>query len=200
MENELDIALQEKYMSLPQELQDFIVSEDVKNIISETLNGQPLQQKQIDIFGRELMFVLLGLETVSSFTDNIKVNMEISISRAEELSRNIKQKIFVPFQDALMLEEPQEESEDRPTREERSIPNEIQQPPLENNQHVERVEEVGTETPVPQKESVDIFKKRLSESVHTPIEQKIIADKQQNRPEPASHEDLTSDTYRETPV
>jgi|GEM_PF-4250839 len=227
----MDDIIKQQYREIPDILRQYINSAAFDTNIEEILKEHPLQQVQIDAYGVEVMLVLLQLESVESFTANIKHNMEIALRRAEDISKKTKQLIFLPIQEHLIQRVHAEEttgdgvagdgvihnsiSEQDTTRAPREIPlREIEVPKKEETpvpqkpivaptpaEVVPTAKESVLQTPkMPEGDSLDIFKKRLQQPVHTPVEESPVEEGE--RPvantNPSSKEDIASDPYKES--
>ncbi len=225
----MEEVIREQYNKLPDILKQHVRSAILVENIEEILKDHPLQQVQKNAFGVEVMLVLLQLESVEEFTVNIKHNMEIAMKRAEEISKKTKRLIFLPVQEHLIQRAYVEEEENNsrtddivaPTpqtpKQKRQIDHQI--PLVEINRKKSEpkqdrpivaptppetkptAQEQVLQTPsVREVKSDDIFKKRLQQSVHVPVEKNKMKENSERvtNVSPSSKEQIANDPYKET--
>lgn len=210
----MEELIEQQFKIIPDVLKDYFQSDELFDDIDKVLRDQPLQDTQKDAFTIEAMLVLLCLESIDMFTVNIKHGMEIAIMRAEDISRKAKKIMFLPRQEYLV----QHVSEISNAEGNSAGDGVVQQPQEKNSAYNEvsapqkplivpapteitpTAKESVLQTPkMPEGESLDIFKKRLQQPVHAPVEKnKVVEDE---RPivntNPSSRETIASDPYKE---
>ena len=158
-----------------------------------------LQQHQADAFGVEVMLVLLRLQSVGSFALNLRRNMQISQSRAEELARQVKKILFLPVERFLVTHDTRDDAVQQRQKQNHHPSGDVRPPvpPREPEVHSNiRGELVATEhrQEAPTKPTaVDIFKKRLEGPVSTPIEETVLEEKRPLNPPVPHSEQQTPD-------
>ena len=221
----MDEIVKKQFTVIPDVLKQHIASSALDENIEEILKDHPLQNVQKDAFGLEVMLVLLQLESIESFTINIKQSMEIAMKRAEEISQKTKQLIFLPIQEYLIEKSTieggasdgvvsdgvaakdtrKELRNDIPlvdisSKKEEPKPNHPLVAPVPSENIPKAEEKVLQKPEVGPDDSLDIFKKRLQQPVHTPVEKNQVSDT--GRPvanaNPSTKEDIEKDPYKES--
>ena len=98
----MEELINEQFPHLPEPLQDLLQSQVLFELIEEILNEHPLQDVQKDAYAREVILVLIRVQGVDMFTQNIKHRMEIAMKRAEAISKKTKQLIFLSVDEYLI--------------------------------------------------------------------------------------------------
>lgn len=195
--NDSKKIIETQVQKLPVDLLKYLSSEELEEKITSLQKGQPLQQKQSNVFKTEVMLVLIRLQAVDTFTSNIRHNMEISIERAEKLSKKVKQQIFAPVEQFLILKQSTENIDETGVTDGITTPKSTHlKPPSPPTQPIEK-------QPEP---SLDVFKKRMEEKVHTKTTEETVevkpidadVERGEANKSPSSVDKIAADPYRET--
>ncbi len=82
------------YKKLPQEAQDFVMSSGTTNLISELLKKSNLSQESLDIADSEILYAMLGLQTLDTAISNIATTSKRSAEQLTALKSDLQIKIF----------------------------------------------------------------------------------------------------------
>lgn len=198
MDNEKQ-ELKEYFASLPIEIQKRILSLNLRELILQIPEAQPLQEVQIIAVENEVALVLLGLQDTVELTTNIKYNAEIARDRAEKISKAINQNILIPNQD--ILEEVFDTTNDT-SIETTSMADIVTQQPTQISQ--------PTPAPVTQPQQTvpdDMFAQKMQQPVHQKTEEEALGDTKprdtqikrgEANTNPSSTEQIANDPYKET--
>lgn len=200
----MDDEIKQQLQTLPQELRAYIASDKTHQKIEALLEGQPMDEAQKEAFGLEVMLVLLRLQSIAGFAMNIKHNMQIAQSRADELARTVKQVIFTPIQDMLVTDETTAQENTQTTGdivppqkvEERE--QDVYREPVEST--IPTIETEREYKEKQQTDALDVFKKRLAAPIHTPAQEENLEDTEERiaNTNPSTKEELKKDPYKET--
>jgi hypothetical protein len=94
-------TLEEKYKSLPEDIQLAMASTDVSKTIMEIAQKHGLFIDQADELSDEVSYVMLGLKKSKDFIKTISKVLEIDEKRAIEIAQDINKEIFDKMRDSL---------------------------------------------------------------------------------------------------
>ena len=173
--------IEEQFKKLPKALQDAIVDSNLYKKMRAISEKHKMLIDKASIFENETMFVMLGLENSTDYTNNLKKEMRIDDSEAQEIAKEVNEQIFLPIRESL------KEMEDKNTEEARKEVREtgtVQEPEsAEPETTTEPVEQTQTpaNAPATQEKSAkkeetgehkpsNIFENKLTEQVRSPKE------------------------------
>jgi len=125
MNEETKALLKEKFDALPSTVQEAILGTRVSEAVQAIGKKRSLLIDQVGSLETEVMLLLVGLSDTEEFPDNLRENLEVSSSQAEEITGDVNDMILEPIRQR-MLEATEEEDETTLTRE--SILREIESP------------------------------------------------------------------------
>jgi len=101
MDEETQKLIIEQIKQLPANIREAILSVDYKVKLQEITNRQRLLIDQAGKLETETTLVMLGLEPLSNYVDNIKEELQINETRAKEIALDISDNIFKPIRESL---------------------------------------------------------------------------------------------------
>ena len=101
MTEKLKQIIKEEIEKLPTEVQDAINSLDWIKTTKEIGEKYSFDESKINDFQIQTLLILTGLEESDSYAKNIENEVGINEDKAQEISKEISQKIFVPIVDAV---------------------------------------------------------------------------------------------------
>lgn len=93
--------IEEKFRSLPETLQNLIVSVKTAEIIREIGQSHKLHIDQIGKLADEIGFVMMGLTRPNDFMYNIGKKLSLSPDLAKEITKEVDEKIFRQIREEL---------------------------------------------------------------------------------------------------
>ena len=156
-------TLIDRFILLPSELQQLIVSKDFRDSIRGIGIKNGLQGDQLSFLENEVLFVLLNLEDVGDLPQNIQDNVKIFKERAITIADELEDEVFIPITGFLgQLEEGLDEALEKLEKEgEGTSPKTIESfdqpqrksfvppPPPPSKKHVESKQTTAASTSVP---------------------------------------------------
>ncbi len=170
MDEETQKILEKQFASLPENIQTAIVSAEYKTKLKEITDRQRLLIDQAGKLEMETTFVMIGLEPLADYVENLQRELGIDIIRAKELAADVSENIFKPIRSSLysINEIMESENNEEKTIEEKSLDREqilkeVADPSLVGQ---------GVSIPIPSTEkssatSNNIVNNKLSEAVVT---------------------------------
>ncbi len=117
----IDTQIKERFHELPKALQEAIVSSDLSEKIKFIVNKHSLLIDEAGILEREILFVLLGLESSSDFVSNVSKEINLTTEEATLIAVDVNNSIFNEVKthlkelDDLARQEEEEEKINRPS-------------------------------------------------------------------------------------
>ncbi len=103
----------EKYALLNANRQAFIGGEDADTHIAVLASSYNLTRESWRALGAEVGYILVGLEPMAKFTENVKNNVRVDEATALKIVTEVEKRIFVPYMDldlpATLEEAPERE-------------------------------------------------------------------------------------------
>lgn len=93
--------IKEKLLQLPDQVQQAILSSDLKQKMRTIADKHSLMLDQTGLLQNEIFFVMLGMEPSSDFVDNVTSELNIPRSKAEMIAQDINTLIFAPIKTYL---------------------------------------------------------------------------------------------------
>lgn len=112
MNSEIEKIIADQMKKLPKDVVDAIVSVDYKTKLQEVTKRQKLLIDQAGKLEMETTLVMIGLEPLNDYTENIKRELAISDERAKEVSLDVSENIFKPIRESLYKMNKETESEE----------------------------------------------------------------------------------------
>ena len=131
MDSETQKIIDEQLKIIPPEVKAAIISVDYKTKLQEITRRQRLLIDQAGKLEMETTLVMIGLEPLADFTENIRRELMVNCIRASEIALDVSEHIFKPIRDALQKMNEVTEAEEEETNLNRDqILNEIENPVL----------------------------------------------------------------------
>jgi hypothetical protein len=111
MDEKIDI-LQESLSKLPEVVQDCIRSKDWQMRIAEIVTKYSLNTNQNANLQYEILFVIVGFESIDDLVNNIKKELNISSLLAEQLVNDIKDRILSWINKVYESKNPKQKTEE----------------------------------------------------------------------------------------
>ena len=93
--------LEEKYKSLPQDIQLAMASTDVSNTILKIAEKHDLLLDKANELSEEVSYVMLGLTKSNNFVRTISKRLEIDEKKAIEIAQDINKEVFDKMRQSL---------------------------------------------------------------------------------------------------
>lgn len=93
--------IQEHFRSLPKDLQSYITSEKFAQTIEQIGSTHALTKQETAILEDEAVLVLMGLEPIEDYADNLEEILQKSSQDAESVAISVANEIFSPIKDVL---------------------------------------------------------------------------------------------------
>ena len=119
-----DNQLDEIFASLPEELQDYIMSPEVSEALEDIVSKRKISQE--DIFRQEVYLTLLGLQSTKDLADYMAGPMKIDSDTATQILFDLDEKIFDGARAVEKKADSTPDEEATPTKQ--SLINEIENP------------------------------------------------------------------------
>lgn len=191
--------IKEKFDSLPENIQELIMSSNYQDTLIELGRKYQLNVEQMGILERETTLVLLGLSPTNTFETELTRELNIDKMKGSQIVTEINEKIFITIRDLLKLmytpkgEEPSVEE----TPEEKGQSLETSSRTLLDNKNLESRDELLEKIENPPK-TPSILSQKLSGTFSIP---KVETDHSLNNMTKGSGEEKTTlpkvDPYRE---
>lgn len=101
MTEKLKEVIKREVAKLPKENQEVINSSGWERISEEIGKRYLINEKEINDFQTQTLLVLIGLEEIDYYPDNIENNVGLSKREAMIIAREVDKKIFKPIVDAI---------------------------------------------------------------------------------------------------
>jgi hypothetical protein len=101
MDEESQKIIEEQMKKLPEDVKQAIISVDYKTRLQEITQRQKLLIDQAGKLEMETTLVMIGLEPLSDYMDNIQREMELPPVRAKEVAMDVDEHIFKPIRVSL---------------------------------------------------------------------------------------------------
>jgi hypothetical protein len=101
MDEETQKIIEEQIKTLPDDVREAIISVDFKTKLQEITKRQRLLIDQAAKLEMETTLVMIGLEPLTDYVENLGREMEISIIRAKEVAMDVSENIFKPIRESL---------------------------------------------------------------------------------------------------
>ncbi len=205
MDNDLQNNLQETFQSLPKELQEAISAADLPRKLEAVTKDNKLMIDQAGKVQNETVLVLLGLEPLENYVDNLVKNVGLSKETAEAVANDVNELIFKNVRKTLE----KISEEDKTAETEETIP--AAENPVETKTKNEDtlLPEIYPETVLPAQsiltkqepyhENVspveNIVQSKMTETIIVP-KKNIVVEEKSKLPEKSQPSD-SSDPYRE---
>ena len=209
MNTENSQKVKNQFKSLPKNVQEKFLSLDLTAELAKIPDAEPLQEKQKIAIENEIAGVFLGFSDLQEFTTVIKHQAEIARERAENISKALMINLFTP--NAHILEQiygtVKKESSGVPKKVtdgvvQANVPQKASAP--ESRDESGRLQNVEQKIKKEQTDSLDVFKKRLTAPVHTPLKEEQIGNPDNKDAQrisninPSSKTEVAEDPYKET--
>ena len=114
MDQETQRQIQERLNSLPLELQQAIDSADVTEKITAIAKKNNLLIDQSESLYTEIFLAMLGVTPLADLSKNVMRNVNVPLSTAVSIDKDVNDQIFLPIREALQkIQTPQEENQDQ---------------------------------------------------------------------------------------
>ncbi len=114
MDQETQRQIQERLNSLPLELQQAIDSADVTEKITAIAKKNNLLIDQSESLYTEIFLAMLGVTPLADLSKNVMRNVNVPLSTAVSIDKDVNDQIFLPIREALQkIQAPQEEDRDQ---------------------------------------------------------------------------------------
>lgn len=101
MEPEIQKIIADQMKKLPKDVLAAIVSVDYKAKLQEITQRQRLLIDQAGKLEMETTLVMIGLEPLADYVENIQRELEVPLLRAKEISLDVSENIFKPIRESL---------------------------------------------------------------------------------------------------
>src|SRR3989344_5530084 len=99
---DLKKLIKDTYASLPEDLQEAVMNQSLKNRLEDIGRKNNLNEAQVQALKNETYFVLLSIETISDFKDNIQKQIGISEEIADRIALSVYDGVFKPVEITLL--------------------------------------------------------------------------------------------------
>ncbi len=189
MDDNTTKIIKERFDSLPESIQEVILSSDYENTLLKLGQDHNLNVEQLGILERETTLVMMGLTNPDKFESELRHELNIDPQKVNELTKEINEKIFLKIRELLKLmntpegEDPVvEELTPTTSRLERVTQEKTDNEILESHGikivPAEHIVEKKVENPIPQEEKLEItgavtpmLAQKLSGSIQTEVKQ-----------------------------
>ncbi len=111
MDEETQKIIEEQMKKLPADVKEAIISVDYQTKLAEIAKRHRLLIDQTGKLEMETTLVMIGLEPLSDYIDNLQTELDIPITRAQEIAVNVNEAIFKPIRSSLEAMETVEEED-----------------------------------------------------------------------------------------
>ncbi len=103
MDENIKKTIKEKFDSLPESIQELIMSSHYQDILVEIGKKYQLNVEQMGILERETTLVMMGLSPTQSFESELTQELNIDKMKGNQIVIEINEKIFLTIRDLLKL-------------------------------------------------------------------------------------------------
>ncbi|MAF59655.1 MAG: hypothetical protein QF858_04140 [Candidatus Pacebacteria bacterium] len=101
MDKNTEKLIQNRFIKLPEALQNAIRSSDFKEKIRRVSEKYKLHLDDGVVLENETVMVMMGLDDVKEFTKNLQGGMKVDKSTAEKITADIAKEVFLPIRESL---------------------------------------------------------------------------------------------------
>ena len=101
MDNETEKIIEEQMKVLPEDVKQAIISVDYKTKLQDITKRQRLLIDQAGKLEMETTLVMIGLEPLADYMDNLQREMDLPPVRAKEIAMDVNENIFKPIRVSL---------------------------------------------------------------------------------------------------
>jgi hypothetical protein len=101
MDEEIQKIISDQLKRLPEDVRAAILSVDYKTKLQEITKRQRLLIDQAGKLEMETTLVMIGLEPVADYVTNVQRELEIPPGRAQIISQDVNENIFMPIRESL---------------------------------------------------------------------------------------------------
>lgn len=127
MDEESQKIISDQMKSLPADVKEAILSVDYKTKLQEVTKRQRLLIDQAGKLEMETTLVMIGLEPLTDYVDNIERELAVPKARAQEISQDVSNNIFKPIRESLQAMNQQVEEQ---AKREEEAKNYDEEPPV----------------------------------------------------------------------
>lgn len=110
MDGETQKIIEEQMKKLPADVKEAIISVDYQEKLQEITKRQKLLIDQAGKLEMETTLVMIGLEPLTDYIENIQRELGVQIMQAKEIAMDVSENIFKPIRDSLrQMNEAEEE-------------------------------------------------------------------------------------------
>lgn len=155
---EIDKIIKEQVETAPPEIKKILVEGHWAAVVKEIAQKNNLSNEQIGFLENETLFILLGMELPSSFSENLKTNIGLEQTKAFEINKEVSEKIFKEIEHLLPTEvevaTPELKPENLPMVEKGETAHTVE--PLTHNQQptTDSRPQITTNTQIPKEEKI----------------------------------------------
>lgn len=196
--------LEKKYATLPDDIRKAMSSMDIARFVENIGKSHSLHIDQIGQLMDEVSFIMLGFMHPSDFISNIQKSLEIDNEKAQEITKDINEKIFRPIKASLLSI--------HGAKQEKVVGNQklvTERETPSKEQAVEEIEEkkesmeyrklpatkIGKEKPLPEIAKKDIVEEKLGGEFNIPSTEKEAAEVESTKT--SEEKEKPVDMYRE---
>ena len=103
MDDNTTKIIKERFNSLPQSIQEVILSSDYENTLLEIGKEYNLNVEQLGILERETTLVMMGLTNPDKFESELRHELNIDPQKVNQITKEINEKIFLRIRELLKL-------------------------------------------------------------------------------------------------
>jgi len=107
--------IEKKYAALPDDIREAMSSINIAQSVENIGKSHSLHVDQIGQLMDEVSFIMLGLMHPSDFISNIQKSINIDSTKAQEITKDINERIFRPIKSSLLsihgVKQPEEKTE-----------------------------------------------------------------------------------------
>jgi len=103
MDEETQKIIDEQLKRLPKDVKEAIISVDYKAKLQEIVKRQKLLIDQAGKLETETSLIMIGLEPLTDYINNLQKELNVSALRAKEISLDVSENIFKPIRDSLQM-------------------------------------------------------------------------------------------------
>jgi hypothetical protein len=101
MDEKTQKIIDEQIEKLPKDVREAIISVDFKTKLQEIAKRQKLMIDQGGKLEMETTLVMIGLEPLAYYVENLQRELEVSLMQAREIALDISENIFKPIRESL---------------------------------------------------------------------------------------------------
>jgi hypothetical protein len=103
MDDDTTKIIKERFNSLPESIQEVILSSDYENTLLELGKEHSLNVEQLGILERETTLVMMGLTNPDKFESELRHELNIDPQKVSDITKEINEKIFLKIRELLKL-------------------------------------------------------------------------------------------------